>query len=74
MIDELLEEIQSFKPEAESVKASKILMLGLVGSGKSSFVNSINMVFAGHLCQTALPYWSRKFHLEGRVLIYSNVC
>uniref|UniRef100_A0A8C4Q9S9 G domain-containing protein n=1 Tax=Eptatretus burgeri TaxID=7764 RepID=A0A8C4Q9S9_EPTBU len=52
--DELFKEIQDFKPEGENVKAAKILMLGHVGSGKSSFVNSINSVFAGRLCQTAI--------------------
>ena len=54
MRDKLLGDIKSFKPEAESVQAAKILMLGHVGSGKSSFVNSINTIFAGRLRQNAL--------------------
>uniref|UniRef100_A0A8C4QTY4 Uncharacterized protein n=1 Tax=Eptatretus burgeri TaxID=7764 RepID=A0A8C4QTY4_EPTBU len=44
-----------FKPEAESVKAANILLLGHIGSGKSSFLNSINMVFVGRLVQLAIP-------------------
>lgn len=44
--------IESYKPEINVVKQAKVLLIGPVGAGKSSFFNSINSAFRGNMtCQ-----------------------
>uniref|UniRef100_A0A8C9VVQ2 G domain-containing protein n=1 Tax=Scleropages formosus TaxID=113540 RepID=A0A8C9VVQ2_SCLFO len=50
----LLNEIKRFKPSVSSVKQARILLVGPVGVGKSSFFNSINSVFHGHITSQAV--------------------
>nr|XP_055057677.1 interferon-induced protein 44-like [Misgurnus anguillicaudatus] len=45
----LLSNISEWKPSVSSVKQARILMVGPVGAGKSSFFNSINSVFKGYV-------------------------
>lgn len=46
----LKERIESFSPPRKSnVNESRILMLGPVGAGKSSFYNTIAAIFSGHI-------------------------
>uniref|UniRef100_A0A3Q2D3K7 Interferon-induced protein 44-like n=2 Tax=Cyprinodon variegatus TaxID=28743 RepID=A0A3Q2D3K7_CYPVA len=45
----LIESIQSYKPTVSSVSQARVLLIGQVGAGKSSFFNSINSVFKGHV-------------------------
>ncbi|ESO93522.1 hypothetical protein LOTGIDRAFT_119204, partial [Lottia gigantea] len=47
--------IKSYCPVEETgVRESRILFIGAVGSGKSSYVNTINSIFRGHVtCQAA---------------------
>ncbi|KAH3776046.1 hypothetical protein DPMN_177459 [Dreissena polymorpha] len=53
-LDTLMEEIVAFKPPREmGLSAVRVLMLGPVGSGKSSFYNTINSVFKGRISQGA---------------------
>ncbi|XP_038157878.1 interferon-induced protein 44-like isoform X4 [Cyprinodon tularosa] len=48
----LMESIQTYKPTVSSVSQARVLLIGPVGAGKSSFFNSINSVFRGHVtCQ-----------------------
>ncbi|XP_064228609.1 interferon-induced protein 44-like isoform X2 [Aotus nancymaae] len=48
----LLAEIRAYKPYADLVSEIRILLVGPVGSGKSSFFNSVKSVFHGHVtCQ-----------------------
>lgn len=48
----LKEAIESYKPEMNLVKQAKVLLIGPVGAGKSSFFNSINSTFRGNMtCQ-----------------------
>ncbi|XP_042605136.1 interferon-induced protein 44-like isoform X2 [Cyprinus carpio] len=42
---ELMEMIRNYKPLMTSVSRVRILMIGPVGAGKSSFFNSINSTF-----------------------------
>ncbi|XP_043111483.1 interferon-induced protein 44-like [Puntigrus tetrazona] len=44
-----LSTISSWKPSVNSVKQARILLVGPVGAGKSSFFNSINSVFKGYV-------------------------
>ncbi|XP_052285298.1 interferon-induced protein 44-like [Dreissena polymorpha] len=50
----LTEAIEAFKPSGElGVSDVRILMLGPVGAGKSSFYNTINSVFKDHITKRA---------------------
>uniref|UniRef100_A0A8C2DSI6 TLDc domain-containing protein n=1 Tax=Cyprinus carpio TaxID=7962 RepID=A0A8C2DSI6_CYPCA len=50
----LLEIIRNHKPLVKSVSRVRILMIGPVGAGKSSFFNSINSIFTGHVTNKAM--------------------
>ncbi|XP_051979915.1 interferon-induced protein 44-like [Xyrauchen texanus] len=52
--EELMELIKNHKPLMTSVSRIRILMIGPVGAGKSSFFNSINSIFVGHVTSKAL--------------------
>ncbi|XP_038571405.1 interferon-induced protein 44-like isoform X1 [Micropterus salmoides] len=51
---ELMENIMSYKPTVSSVSQVRVLLIGPVGAGKSSFFNSINSVFRGHVTSQAI--------------------
>ncbi|KAK2835318.1 hypothetical protein Q5P01_015802 [Channa striata] len=51
---ELMDSIKNYKPTYSSVSQARILLLGPVGAGKSSFFNSINSVFRGHVTSQAI--------------------
>ncbi|XP_062306733.1 interferon-induced protein 44-like [Osmerus eperlanus] len=51
---ELIESIKQYKPIISSVSRAKVLLIGPVGAGKSSFFNSINSIFRGHVANQAL--------------------
>lgn len=50
---ELLSIISGWKPSVNTVKQARILLVGPVGAGKSSFFNSINSVFKGYVSTQA---------------------
>ncbi|XP_056112412.1 interferon-induced protein 44-like [Rhinichthys klamathensis goyatoka] len=52
--DELMKMIRNYKPMMTSVSRVRILMIGPVGAGKSSFFNSINSVFMGRMTSKAM--------------------
>lgn len=52
--EELMESIKSYKPTVSSVSQVRVLLIGPVGAGKSSFFNSINSVFRGHVTSQAI--------------------
>ncbi|XP_026353524.2 interferon-induced protein 44-like isoform X1 [Ursus arctos] len=49
----LLSELRTYKPCVDFVSKVRILLLGPVGSGKSSFINSVKSVFQGRLTRQA---------------------
>lgn len=51
---ELMESIKTYKPTLSSVSQARVLLVGQVGAGKSSFFNSINSVFRGHVTSQAI--------------------
>ncbi|KAM9357723.1 interferon-induced protein 44-like [Symphorus nematophorus] len=51
---ELMETIKSYKPIVSSVPQVRVLLIGSIGAGKSSFFNSINSVFRGHVTSQAI--------------------
>ncbi|XP_049911847.1 interferon-induced protein 44-like isoform X6 [Epinephelus moara] len=51
---ELMESIKMYKPTVSSVSQARVLLIGPVGAGKSSFFNSINSVFRGHVTSQAI--------------------
>ncbi|XP_053391215.1 interferon-induced protein 44-like [Mercenaria mercenaria] len=54
LLNELTEDIVSFKPLPDlKVTDARILIIGPVGAGKSSFYNTINSVFRGRITQKA---------------------
>uniref|UniRef100_A0A8C0JEH2 TLDc domain-containing protein n=1 Tax=Chelonoidis abingdonii TaxID=106734 RepID=A0A8C0JEH2_CHEAB len=52
-IEEIIE-IRSYKPYLNSVPQIRILVLGPIGAGKSSFFNSVNSVFRGYVTSQAI--------------------
>ncbi|XP_074858804.1 interferon-induced protein 44-like [Carettochelys insculpta] len=52
--EKLMEEIRSYKPYLNSLPQIRILFLGPIGAGKSSFFNSVNSVFRGHVTSQAI--------------------
>lgn len=49
---QLMKDIQSYKPDIKTVHEARVLLVGPVGGGKSSFFNSINSAFRGNMtCQ-----------------------
>ncbi|CAJ1060901.1 Hypothetical predicted protein [Xyrichtys novacula] len=50
----LMEYIRTYKPLVSSVSKARVLLIGPVGAGKSSFFNSINSVFRGHVISQAM--------------------
>ncbi|RXN20430.1 interferon-induced 44-like protein [Labeo rohita] len=51
---QLIEMIRNHKPLLTSVSQVRILMIGPVGAGKSSFFNSINSIFMGRITSKAI--------------------
>ncbi|XP_076151292.1 interferon-induced protein 44-like [Alosa pseudoharengus] len=49
----LMETIANWKSGINSVDQARILLVGQVGAGKSSFFNSVNSVFKGHVTSQA---------------------
>ncbi|KAK7136980.1 hypothetical protein R3I93_017143 [Phoxinus phoxinus] len=52
--DELMGLIRNYKPMMTSISRVRILMIGPVGAGKSSFFNSINSIFMGRITSKAM--------------------
>ncbi|XP_033477278.1 interferon-induced protein 44-like [Epinephelus lanceolatus] len=51
---ELMDSIKLYCPMVNSVSQVRVLLIGPVGAGKSSFFNSINSVFRGHVSNQAI--------------------
>jgi hypothetical protein len=67
--EQLKVEINKFKlPEELNIPYTKILLLGPVGSGKSSFFNTINSVYRGHVTGQA-PMGTGKHSVTTKVRI-----
>ncbi|XP_030630439.1 interferon-induced protein 44-like [Chanos chanos] len=49
----LMENITNWRPDVGSVKQARMLLVGPVGAGKSSFFNSVSSVFRGHVTSQA---------------------
>ncbi|XP_043087853.1 interferon-induced protein 44 [Puntigrus tetrazona] len=50
----LTESIRSFKPASETVTEARVLLVGPVGAGKSSFISSVQSVFSGRVINRAM--------------------
>ncbi|XP_078075104.1 interferon-induced protein 44-like isoform X2 [Mustelus asterias] len=46
--------IESYKPYMSSVSKARVLLIGPIGAGKSSFINSVNSIFRGHVTSRVL--------------------
>ncbi|XP_076099874.1 interferon-induced protein 44-like isoform X3 [Mytilus galloprovincialis] len=54
LLDDLKKETKGYTPsEGFAFTKARILMVGQVGSGKSSFINTINSIFKGHITSQA---------------------
>lgn len=51
---ELKNVIKNYKPDIKTVHQARVLLVGPVGSGKSSFFNSINSAFRGNMTSQAI--------------------
>ncbi|CAN9502456.1 unnamed protein product [Ophioblennius macclurei] len=52
--EELMKSIQSYRPDMRSVNQARVLLVGPIGTGKSSFFNSISSIFRGHMMAQAI--------------------
>lgn len=53
-MQELKEEIENYKPlEQLKIQQTKILLIGQIGAGKSSFFNTVNSIFRGYVTSQA---------------------
>ncbi|XP_078249157.1 uncharacterized protein LOC110089470 isoform X4 [Pogona vitticeps] len=50
---QLMDEIAEYKPPLNSVQKIRVLFVGQIGAGKSSFFNSVDSVFCGHVINNA---------------------
>ncbi|XP_044056386.1 interferon-induced protein 44-like isoform X3 [Siniperca chuatsi] len=50
----MMDSIKLYSPTVSSVSQVRVLLIGPVGAGKSSFFNSINSVFRGHVTSQAI--------------------
>uniref|UniRef100_A0A7M4FIF5 Interferon induced protein 44 like n=1 Tax=Crocodylus porosus TaxID=8502 RepID=A0A7M4FIF5_CROPO len=50
----IMDEVRSYEPYLNSVSQIRILFVGPVGAGKSSFFNSVNSVFRGYVTNQAI--------------------
>ncbi|GLD49851.1 interferon-induced protein 44-like isoform X1 [Lates japonicus] len=50
----LMTSVSSYKPSCEEVTEARVLLLGPVGSGKSSFISSVQSVFNGRVTNRAM--------------------
>ncbi|KAI1891893.1 hypothetical protein AGOR_G00148410 [Albula goreensis] len=70
----LMHYIASYKPSCESASEARVLLLGPVGAGKSSFISSVHSVFSGRVTNRAMVGTSgasftqklRTFTIQGR--------
>ncbi|KAM5162672.1 interferon-induced protein 44-like isoform 4-T6 [Callospermophilus lateralis] len=67
--NKLLADLRIYKPHADLVSKIRILLLGPVGSGKSSFFNSVKSVFHGHTTRQA-PVGSDNTSITEQYRIY----
>ncbi|KAK2908053.1 interferon-induced protein 44-like [Channa argus] len=51
---EMIDLIKLYCPIAKNVSQPRVLLIGPVGAGKSSFFNSINSIFRGHVTSQAI--------------------
>ncbi|XP_026173939.1 interferon-induced protein 44-like [Mastacembelus armatus] len=51
---QLAKVIQNYKPDIRTVPHARVLLVGPVGAGKSSFFNSINSAFRGNITSQAI--------------------
>ncbi|XP_040926598.1 interferon-induced protein 44-like isoform X1 [Betta splendens] len=68
---ELMDSIQVYKPIISFVSQVRVLLIGPVGAGKSSFFNSVNSVFRGHVTSQAIAGCSQLAGLTKQFRTYS---
>ncbi|KAI5609841.1 interferon-induced protein 44-like [Silurus asotus] len=52
--EELMEKVESYKPAGGAVSQARVLFLGPVGAGKSSFISSVQSIFSGRVLNRAM--------------------
>ncbi|XP_017558030.2 interferon-induced protein 44-like isoform X1 [Pygocentrus nattereri] len=52
--DTLMEMVKTYKPASDYVSEARVLLLGPVGAGKSSFISSVQSVFSGRVLNRAM--------------------
>ncbi|XP_061096224.1 interferon-induced protein 44-like isoform X2 [Conger conger] len=50
----LVDSVSSYKPSCASVSEARVLLLGPVGAGKSSFISSVHSAFSGRVTNRAM--------------------
>lgn len=52
--EDLLKSVKSYKPASDAVSKARVLLLGPIGAGKSSFISSVQSVFSGRVLNRAI--------------------
>ena len=54
LLERLKEEIENMRPPSDALENFRLLLVGPVGSGKSSFCNTVASVFRGRITRRAM--------------------
>ena len=73
-MQELKEEIENYKPLEElKIPQTRILLIGQIGAGKSSFFNTVNSIFRGYVTSQACS-GTAEHSLTTQVTIHTCIC
>ncbi|XP_073331978.1 interferon-induced protein 44 isoform X2 [Pagrus major] len=68
----LMKTVSSYRPSSKEVTQARVLLLGPVGSGKSSFISSVQSVFNGRVSNRAMvgssstSFTKKSFNIRGQ--------
>ena len=74
---QLMKAIQDYKPDIKTVQQARVLLVGPVGAGKSSFFNSMNSAFRGNMTSQAIAGTAGKSvttQVLAQVLLFEILC
>lgn len=74
-----MEEVESYTPARGAASEARVLLLGPVGAGKSSFISSVQSVFSGRVLNRAMvgssasASFTKRVKMMKKILYHGNV-